>query len=158
MGAGSSVDPSSYAAMLATVRRRRWYFWGLVLIYLPTTITILKLTQSTKLTAIAFGIWVVFLCIVVALMACSKCPHATTTFTCATRHSPFQANAAIAESIIGSDRTEEKMRVSDLHDLTPRHFPLWAARHFQQFHDQVCTARIVLDQQNSLRNAHFIAL
>jgi multidrug transporter EmrE-like cation transporter len=80
MGAGSSVDPSTYAAMLATIRRRRWYFWGLVLVYLPITITILKLTQSTMATGIAFGIWVAFLCIAVALMACAKCPACNNSF------------------------------------------------------------------------------
>ncbi|MCM0080851.1 hypothetical protein L4X63_04525 [Geomonas sp. Red32] len=72
--------PVNHEAMLAVIRRRRWYLWGLILLYLPVTMTILRLTESVKVTGAFFGIWVVLLCVAMALYACCKCPGCGKTF------------------------------------------------------------------------------
>ncbi|GFO54008.1 hypothetical protein GMSM_10150 [Geomonas sp. Red276] len=66
--------------MLAAIRRRRWYLGGLILLYLPVTMTVLRLTESVKATGAFFGIWVLFLCIAMALYASAKCPGCGKTF------------------------------------------------------------------------------
>jgi small-conductance mechanosensitive channel len=73
-------NPSTYGAMLAIIRRRRWCLWGLILIYIPATVTTLQLTQSFKMTGIVFFIWFILLCIVATLIACSKCPRCGNNF------------------------------------------------------------------------------
>lgn len=75
-----AVDPKTHAAMLAVIRRRKWYLWGLILVYLPATYTSLKVTQSFSTTCAVFGVWFVLLCAAVTLMALSKCPRCGQTF------------------------------------------------------------------------------
>jgi hypothetical protein len=76
----NSDNPSAYARMLAIIRRRRWYFWGLVLIYMPVSVMTLQLTQSYKATGMVIVIWVILLCIVVTLAAIAKCPRCGNNF------------------------------------------------------------------------------
>ena len=71
----NSNDPSAYAQMLVIVRRRRWYLWGLILVYMPVSVLTLQLTQSYKATGLVILIWVILLCIVVTLIAIAKCPR-----------------------------------------------------------------------------------
>ena len=73
-------DPATYGAMLAIIRRRRWYLWGLILIYMPATLTTLQWTQSYKATGIVFLIWFILLFITAGLAACSKCPRCGNNF------------------------------------------------------------------------------
>jgi hypothetical protein len=65
---------TTHGAMLARIRRRRWYLWGLILIYMPASVTTLQLTQSYKTTGILCLIWFILLCIAVTLMTCALCP------------------------------------------------------------------------------------
>jgi hypothetical protein len=76
----NSNDPSAYALMLAIVRRRRWYLWGLILIYMPVSVMTLQLTQSYKATGLVILIWVILLCIAVTLIAIAKCPRCGNNF------------------------------------------------------------------------------
>jgi hypothetical protein len=75
-----NVNPLTYALMLGIIRRRRWYLWGLVLIYMPAAVLTLQLTQSYKTTGVVVLIWIVLLCIVVTLTAIAKCPRCGKTF------------------------------------------------------------------------------
>ena len=76
----TSDNPSTYGAMLAIIRRRRWYLWGLILAYMPVSVETLQLTQSYKVTGIVFLVWFVLLCIVVVLTAIAKCPRCGNNF------------------------------------------------------------------------------
>jgi hypothetical protein len=73
-------NPATYGAMLAIIRRRRWYLWGLILIYTPATVATLQLTQSYRMTGIVFLIWFILLFIVATLAASSKCPRCGNNF------------------------------------------------------------------------------
>lgn len=71
----TSENLSTYGPMLAVIRRRRWYLWGLILVYMPVSVKTLQLTQSYKATGILLLIWVTLLCVVVTLTAIAKCPR-----------------------------------------------------------------------------------
>lgn len=73
-------DPTTFAQPLVIIRRRRWYLWGLILIYMPATVATLQLTQSYKATGIAVLIWIILLSIVVTLTAIVKCPRCGNNF------------------------------------------------------------------------------
>ena len=73
-------NPSTYGTMLAMIRKRRWFLWGLILIYIPASVTTLQWTQSYKTIGGLFLIWLIMLCIAVGLMACSKCPRCGNNF------------------------------------------------------------------------------
>lgn len=68
-------DQTNDGATLAIIRRRRWYLWGLILIYIPAALTTLQYTQSYRLIGILFSIWLLLLCTAVMLIACAKCPR-----------------------------------------------------------------------------------
>ena len=75
-----SVDTSIFGPGLGIIRRRRWYLWCLILVYLPATVTTLQRTQSLQATGFVFLIWLVLLCIAVALTAIAKCPQCGNNF------------------------------------------------------------------------------
>jgi len=75
-----NVNPATYAHLLLIIRRRRWYLWGLILIYMPASVSTLQLTQSYTATGIVVLIWIVLLCIVVTLTAIAKCPRCGNNF------------------------------------------------------------------------------
>jgi len=70
----SEDDQTTDEATLAIIRRRRWYLWGLILIYIPAALTTLQFTQSYRLIGMLFSIWLILLCAAVTLVACAKCP------------------------------------------------------------------------------------
>lgn len=75
-----SDNPSQYGPLLAIIRRRRWYVWCSILIYMPVAVGSLELTQSYTVVGIVFAIWLVLLCIVITLLASARCPHCGNTF------------------------------------------------------------------------------
>jgi len=74
------IDASRYGSGLSSVRRQRWYLWGLIIVYLPATLTTLQLTQSYKATGAVFLIWLFLLCVAVTLAAIVKCPQCGNSF------------------------------------------------------------------------------
>ena len=76
----TSDKPANYGPMLAIIRRRRWYLWGLILFYMPVAVTTLQLTQSYKAVGIVFMVWIILLCLVVTLTATAKCPQCGNSF------------------------------------------------------------------------------
>ena len=71
----SIVDPLKITSGLGIVRRRRWYLWVVILAYLPVMQLTLVKTQSFRITGTVFVVWLVVLCIVVALSAVARCPR-----------------------------------------------------------------------------------
>ncbi|GAM09435.1 hypothetical protein OR1_01714 [Geobacter sp. OR-1] len=75
-----SENQADYKPMLAIIRRRRWYLWCLILIYMPLAVTTLQTTQSYKAFGVVFALWVILLCIAVTLTATAKCPKCGNNF------------------------------------------------------------------------------
>ncbi len=68
-------DFSEYAAGLQKVRRRRWYLWGVIIVYLPIIWLSLHFTGSDRSTAKVFAVWFVFACAASLLAAFVRCPR-----------------------------------------------------------------------------------
>jgi hypothetical protein len=71
----SPVDPVIYINILKQTRRRRKYFFGTVLIYIPALLITYKFSPTNRAMGTVFGVWVVILIIVTFLVALSKCPR-----------------------------------------------------------------------------------
>jgi hypothetical protein len=76
----ASTIPLVYKPMLSIIRRRRWYLWGLILVYMPVSVKTLELTQSYRATGVVLLLWLIVLCIVVTLTAIAKCPRCGNNF------------------------------------------------------------------------------
>lgn len=69
------VDPAQLAAGLRIIRRRRWFLWSLIIVYVPAVWTSLTLTRSDRATAVVFGVWLVLLIIAVCFVTSARCPR-----------------------------------------------------------------------------------
>lgn len=76
-GEGAVIDVARWAG----IRRRRWFFWSLVLGYMPVVATVLHFTESNKLAAVFFVAWALLLVIAVSLVAIAKCPACGNNFS-----------------------------------------------------------------------------
>jgi hypothetical protein len=70
------IDPM----LLSTVRRRRWFWFSLILGYIPATAVVLNYASSMQQACVFFGVWFVLLCLATVLLALSKCPRCGNTF------------------------------------------------------------------------------
>ena len=68
-------DEARIASGLRALRRRRWFLWGVILIYVPMIWLSLELTGSDRKTGVVFAVWLVFVCIAVFLAAFARCPR-----------------------------------------------------------------------------------
>jgi hypothetical protein len=68
-------SPAELSRGLAKIRVRRWFFFGVVLIYVPALLVVLRVSQSGQTTLTMFGIWVFVLIISVVLAATVRCPR-----------------------------------------------------------------------------------
>ncbi|RLB02865.1 MAG: hypothetical protein DRG59_12360 [Deltaproteobacteria bacterium] len=68
-------DLSKFTVGLSKLRRRRCFFWGVLLIYVPTIWLSLRLTNSDRQTAKVFAVWYLFVFISSILAATGKCPR-----------------------------------------------------------------------------------
>lgn len=71
----TSVDPARITAGLRIIRKRRWFLWILIIIYVPAVWTSLSLTHSDRATAVVFGVWVVLLIVAVFFVTTVPCPR-----------------------------------------------------------------------------------
>jgi hypothetical protein len=69
------VDPAIIAAGLRILRKRRWFLWSLIIVYMPAVWTSLALTRSDRATAVVFGVWLVFLIVAVFFVTTARCPR-----------------------------------------------------------------------------------
>lgn len=68
--------PAELTAGLALIRRRRWYLWGAILIYLPAMKVTLMLSPSLHVALSVVGLWLLItftLAFVAALARCPRC-------------------------------------------------------------------------------------
>jgi len=68
-------DFSKYASGLSRLRRRRWFFWVVILIYLPSIWLSLRITNSDRQTAKVFVVWLVLVFVSCLFAAAGKCPR-----------------------------------------------------------------------------------
>jgi hypothetical protein len=72
------LTPAELAGGLALIRRRRWYLWGAVIIYLPMIKVTLMLSSSMRVVVSVVGLWLLFtfcLAFFAALARCPRCGH-----------------------------------------------------------------------------------
>jgi hypothetical protein len=71
----STVDPAAYEDVLKKTRRRRKYFFGIVLLYIPALLITHMISPTNRAMGTVFAVWVVFLILFTVLVALSKCPR-----------------------------------------------------------------------------------
>ena len=70
----NSADETEFGTPLAVIRKRRWFLWVIIFIYVPGSLTALQFTDSYRVLGLLFLIWLILLCVTVTLVACCKCP------------------------------------------------------------------------------------
>ena len=75
VGEETPVDAAAIDAGLRVIRKRRWFLWSLIIIYVPAVWTSLTLTRSDRATAVVFGVWLIFLIIAVFFVTTARCPR-----------------------------------------------------------------------------------
>ncbi|WP_305041665.1 hypothetical protein [Geoalkalibacter sp.] len=68
-------DFSQYALGMKALRRRRWFLFGLVLIYIPVMWLTLELSGSDRVAGMVFGVWILLVAVAVIFAAFAKCPR-----------------------------------------------------------------------------------
>ena len=68
-------DFSKFALGLRNLRRRRCFFWGVILIYVPAIWVSLRLTNSDRQTAKVFAVWFLLVLVSSLLTTAGKCPR-----------------------------------------------------------------------------------
>ena len=71
----SQVDALTYMSVMKKTRRRRKYFFGTVLIYIPAIVVTYNISPTNRAMGTVFVIWVVMLIISTFMAALSKCPR-----------------------------------------------------------------------------------
>lgn len=75
MGEPAGETPSQFGPGLRKIRKRRWFLWSLLLVYVPAIWLSLTLTHSDRITQMVFGVWLVFLIVAVFLVSTARCPR-----------------------------------------------------------------------------------
>lgn len=68
-------DPGTYMNILKKTRRRRKYFFGTVLLYIPALLITHHISPTNRAMGTLFCIWVVILLIATFLAALARCPR-----------------------------------------------------------------------------------
>jgi hypothetical protein len=66
------VDQTILHEGLKTVRRRRWYLWMIILVYMPLMMTAMEFFSSV---ATVFIIWFIIMVAIVTFSALARCPR-----------------------------------------------------------------------------------
>lgn len=65
----------AYTPALNLIRRRRKYFFGTILVYMPAMWAVQKVSPKYTSIGIAIGVWVVVLFITALMSALTRCPR-----------------------------------------------------------------------------------
>jgi len=68
-------DPAVISRGLATIRKRRWMLWSVMIVYLPTMWMTQKITHSFRDSMPVFFIWFFVLLATMAFSAAARCPR-----------------------------------------------------------------------------------
>lgn len=69
------VDPVAISRGLATIRKRRWILWSVMIVYLPTMWMTQKITHSFRGSLPVFFAWFAVLLAAMAFTAAGRCPR-----------------------------------------------------------------------------------
>lgn len=69
------VDETTFGPALSLLRRRRKYFFGTVLVYMPAMWLVQKISPTYRSFGIAIGVWFVVLFATALLSAVTRCPR-----------------------------------------------------------------------------------
>lgn len=75
MDTESLPPPAELTTGLALIRRRRWYLWGAILIYLPALKLTMLLSPSTKVALSVVGLWLLLSFALAFYAALARCPR-----------------------------------------------------------------------------------
>ncbi|MCP3176983.1 hypothetical protein MJO47_07680 [Desulfuromonas sp. KJ2020] len=70
----------SYTRAMKRLRHRRWFLWGIILIYVPAIWLSLRITGSDRATGVVFALWLLLVCVAVVRAAFALCPRCGNTF------------------------------------------------------------------------------
>ena len=70
-----SDDLSTIGPGLVLVRRRRWWLWTVILVYLPAMWVTLRVAPTYSEIGLVFVIWLILLIVVVVRAALAPCPR-----------------------------------------------------------------------------------
>ncbi len=70
-----AISPGELKSGLQKIRRRRWFFWIIIMAYLPAMMVALRSSQPTQAIGIVFVVWIFFLIVAVTMMALVRCPE-----------------------------------------------------------------------------------
>jgi hypothetical protein len=65
----------TYGPALSLIRRRRRYFFGTIILYMPAMWAVQKISPAYSSMGIAIGIWIVILFVTTLLSAVTRCPR-----------------------------------------------------------------------------------
>ncbi len=74
MSENPSKDPVDLAPGLKKIRRRRWFLWLTILIYIPAMVIALQSPGGSGMAVKVFIAWIILLFISVWLAAVVRCP------------------------------------------------------------------------------------
>lgn len=71
----SPEDPRTYREQLKRIRARRWFLWGIILVYLPAMMIALRQPNYKTWVTVVFASWIILLIIAVAFACVIRCPR-----------------------------------------------------------------------------------
>ncbi len=75
MDVSEDFSPQELKAGLQKIRRRRWFLWIMILVYLPAMMFALRSPDAGHAVVTVFIIWILLLIVAVALMDLVRCPQ-----------------------------------------------------------------------------------
>lgn len=75
MSEATQEVPADFAPGLKIIRRRRWYLWALIALYLPLMLSLLDRGASFNTLATAFLSWFVAVFSIALYAAVARCPR-----------------------------------------------------------------------------------
>lgn len=75
MSEPSTAPPDDFGPGLKIIRRRRWYLWGLIAIYLPLMLSLLERDAAFNTLATTFLLWFIAVFSIALYAAVARCPR-----------------------------------------------------------------------------------
>lgn len=69
------IDPIEYRSSLQKIRKRRWFLWSVIIVYLPAMKVALDSPDYKTWVTIVFATWIVVLIIAVVFACIARCPR-----------------------------------------------------------------------------------
>ncbi len=70
-----TMDEPDYGPGLRMIRKRRWFLWAEILVYLPAMWVTMKISPTYRALGLVFMIWFILLWLAVGFSALARCPR-----------------------------------------------------------------------------------